>query len=160
MAAKVANYTTSGLSLDTATRRAVSEMAPSGRPCSVTAINTEGEYSIQSTARVFYTALGSSDSPPQSFLCPTTFPILPQHFIYIDAQLTAGLSRYPTTPGHTLAILPQSNGDLFSLKRNDFTRTMLKIVKVAATLRRFYDVGRCALVTEGGSSLSILPFMA
>ena len=147
----------SGLSLNTAARRAVSEMAHSGRPCSVTAINTEGEYSIQSTARVFYTALGSSDNPPQPFLCPTSIPILPQHFIYNGARLIAGLSRYPTTPGHTLAILRQSNVDLFSLKRSDFTRIMLEIVKVAITLRRFYNVGRCALVAEGGNSLSILP---
>jgi len=104
-----------------------------------------------------YTASGSSNSPPQPFLWTTTFPIVPPHVIYNDPRLVAGLSRYPTTPGHTLAIPRQSSVDLFSLKLDDFVGTMLGVSKVAAILRKFYHVGRCALVTEGGESLSIQP---
>lgn len=34
---------------------------------------------------------------------------------------------------------------------------MLELVNVAASLGRFYNVGRCALVPEGGNSQSMLP---
>lgn len=109
-----------------------------------------------SRARLLDTASESSnDRPPSHF--PTTLPFLPQHIIYTDSRHIAGLSRRPTTSGHTLVVLRQSDLDLFSIELKDFTGIMLRIAKVAAVLRQVYDVGRCALVTEGGDSLSILP---
>lgn len=157
MATKVAKYHASGLSLNKATHRAVSDMSGSGGSCAVAAITTEGEMSIESNARLFYTASASSDSPPQACIRPTTFPLLPQHIIYNDNRVVAGLTRFPTTTGHTLIISSQSAIDLFSLRAGDFTKIMVTVSKIAANLRAFYHVRRCALITEGGSSLSIIP---
>ena len=120
-------------------------------------MKTEDEPSTQSTARVFSTALESSENSPQPIICPPVSLFPPQHFIYVDDRLIAGLTCYPATPRHTLAILRQSDVGLFSLEKRDFMRILLKIVEIAATLRGFYNVGRCALVTEGGNTLSILP---
>ncbi|KAI9651772.1 MAG: hypothetical protein M1829_002448 [Trizodia sp. TS-e1964] len=157
VATKVANYHRSGLSLKTATRRAVSDMSLSGKPCAIAAIDSKGVISVQSTAQVFYTALGSSNSPFYPYFCPMTMTINPEHIFYNNSRLITGLSRYPTSPGHTLVILTQSDFDIFSLNLDVFTGIMLCISKVAAILSRFYNIGRCALVTEGSDTLSILP---
>ena len=137
-------------------------MARSGKSCAATAINADainadGECSIHSTARMFQTADGSSNKPAHPYPCPTSIPVLAQHRIYEDAHFIAGLSRHPATPGHTLVVLKALNALLLSLESGDFSRFMLQIAYIASKVRKFYDVGRCALVTEGGNLLSILP---
>ncbi|WEW54613.1 hypothetical protein PRK78_000033 [Emydomyces testavorans] len=89
-------------------------------------------------------------------LSPTAFPIIPSHQFYSDNDLVIGLSRYPTTPGHTVVILNQ-HADLFSLPVDKFVSILGKVSKAASALCQFYYVKRCALVTEGGRSLFILP---
>ncbi|KAL8291008.1 hypothetical protein RB600_006476 [Gaeumannomyces tritici] len=87
---------------------------------------------------------------------PTTVPVLPSHQFYNDGQLLIGHSRYPTTPGHALAIV-QSGTDLFSLGRDEFVNVLTKISKAASLLCARHAVECCALVADGGSSLSLLP---
>ena len=67
-----------------------------------------------------------------------------------------GHSCYPTTLGHTLVLI-KSGTDLFSLPPDAFVDVLTKIAAAASALCRHYKVERCALVTEGGSSLSLLP---
>lgn len=76
--------------------------------------------------------------------------------IYIDGQLLIGHSRHPTTPGHVLAIV-QPGSDLFSLRPDEFVQVLTMISTTASLLGKHYKVGRCALVTEGGSSLALFP---
>ncbi|KAF2806104.1 uncharacterized protein BDZ99DRAFT_466380 [Mytilinidion resinicola] len=85
------------------------------------------------------------------------FPVLAQHVFYNDAQIIAGLSRYPTTRGHSLVSLKQTTVGLFSLDRGDFVKVMTSIKGLTETLEVCYNVGRCARVTEGDSFLSMIP---
>ena len=73
-----------------------------------------------------------------------------------DGHLVIGLSRRPVTRGHALAVV-QSGSDLFSLPPEEFVRVLNKVSKAASVLGEHYKVKRCALVTEGGSSLAVLP---
>lgn len=56
-----------------------------------------------------------------------------------------------------MAILKQSAPNLFSLDQADFLKAMATIKSLGERLRSFYGVGRCALMTEGDHSLSIIP---
>lgn len=135
------------------------DMSVSGKSCSVAAIDTEHAVSVSSTARVFYTASMSSRTDPEFVLQPTTCPFMSDHQIYEDTRLSIGLSRYPTATGQLIAQLGQSirKTDLFSLDCGTFSRIMHTISEVAAVCRQAYNVQRCALVTEGGDSIAIVP---
>jgi beta-aspartyl-peptidase (threonine type) len=87
----------------------------------------------------------------------TTFPVLPQHVFFRDRRIIAGLSRYPTTRGQALVVLEKPGVPLFSLDRQDFLNVMSRVKQFAHALRNFYHVKRCALVTEGNGSISIVP---
>ena len=104
--------------------------------------------------RVFYSAWRSFYDSFTSTYSPT---VLLHHIFYSDNQLQIGLSRCPATAGHTLAILKQPGTDLFSLYLDDFVDLMFKVSMVASMLSNYYGVGRCALVTEGGKTLLLLP---
>ena len=54
-------------------------------------------------------------------------------------------------------ILEQPGVHLFSLDRQKFLDIISSVKYLAHTLHGFYDVGRCALVTEGDVSISIVP---
>ncbi|KAI1432926.1 HIT-like domain-containing protein [Xylaria sp. CBS 124048] len=82
--------------------------------------------------------------------------MLPRLVFYEDNQLLIGHSRTPTTPGHTLVTI-KSGVNLFSLQLDEFIRVMDEIWKAASLLCKHYQVERCALVTEGNESLSLLP---
>lgn len=135
------------------------DMSVSGKSCSVAAIDTEHIVSVSSTARVFYTASMSSSMDPEPVLQPATCPFMSDHQIYEDTRLSIGLSRYPTTTGQLIAQLRQSirKTDLFSLDCRTFSGIMHKISEVAEICRQAYNVQRCALVTEGGDSMAIVP---
>lgn len=156
IAAKLANYHASGLDLPNAARKAILEIPRMDEPCAVLAINNEGTIALESTARLFYTASGSSGHPSWPLICPTTVPILPQHIIHQGPRIIAGLSRYATTPGHTLATI-QGGQELFSLSSDIFLTNMQTVACIAGTLRTFYMVARCALATDGGGISSIIP---
>ncbi len=112
---------------------------------------------MQSTARLFSTASASSEEQFSAGQARTTFPILPQHEFFRNHQIVTGLSRFPTTRGHSLVNLVQTATGLFSLDQESFVQVMLNTKQHANKLRDFYKVERCALVTEGNNSISILP---
>jgi L-asparaginase / beta-aspartyl-peptidase len=124
------------------------------KPC---ALDVQGKFFVQYTIPLFSTA-----SAPTSYQCTVdmsraTFPLLPQHVFFRNQRIVASLSRYPTTRGQSLVTLEQPNMHLFSLDRHDFLEIMSSVKHLAHALRGFYDVRRCALVTEGDGSLSIFP---
>lgn len=86
----------------------------------------------------------------------TSFPIIPSHKFYDDGNIAIGLSRYPTTPGHTIMQIKRPS-DLFSQPITEFVVILTKASEAASILSEYYAVKRCALVTEGGNSLIILP---
>ena len=154
---QVSSYYASGVNLNRVTCRAVSDTAHLDKPFAVAAMNAEG-IAVESSAQALNIAsASSSDVIVKNSIYPTSFPILPQHVFYDDSKLLAGLSRCPTMPGHTLAILKHASTNIFSLQRDDFVQTMLRIRELGGILRKFYKVGRCALVTEGDSSITLLP---
>ncbi|KAL8995646.1 MAG: hypothetical protein Q9169_004655 [Polycauliona sp. 2 TL-2023] len=159
LATKVANQYSRGFDVETATRRAVSQFALTGKPCAVIGLDNRGQMSVQSTAQSFSTASACSDhqhQPTMALRC-TTYPVLPQHVFFRGQQIIAGLSRFPTTRGQSLVTLNQPGVHLFSLDRQDFLDVMTNVKYLARTLHDFYNVGRCALVTEGNGSVSIIP---
>lgn len=76
--------------------------------------------------------------------------------MYHDDHVLTGYSRYPTTLGHTVAIIQRSS-HLFSLSQSGFVHVLHSLRKTASVLQKYYKVGRCALITEGGNSLTLLP---
>ncbi|KAK3936397.1 nucleophile aminohydrolase [Diplogelasinospora grovesii] len=102
VAANVAKYHALGSSLSDAARQALRHISATGASCALAA----------------------------TCLYPTTFPVLPSHEFYKDDQLLIGHSRYPTTLGHTLAIV-ESGADLFSLQPAEFVDALTKISTTA-----------------------------
>ena len=135
------------------------EMSVSGKSCSIAAIDIQDRVSISSTAKVFYTASMSSLTDSESVLVPPTCPFMLRHMVYEDARLAIGLSRYPTTRGQLITQSKQlkRGKDLFSLDYEDFLSIFRIMPKVAAACCETYNVQRCALVTEGAHSISIIP---
>jgi beta-aspartyl-peptidase (threonine type) len=157
LATKLANYHTSGFELAGAAHRAITEFSQSNKTCATVAMDSAGKISISSTARVFYTASASSNRPIQANLQPATHPILRQHIFHHGLQTIAGLSRFPSTKGHTNVVLRSAKDDLFSLDLAEYMRTMIEVREVAGVLRNYYDVARCALAADGSDVLSIVP---
>ena len=149
----------SGLDLASATQRAVMDMSVSEKSCAIAAMDTEHAVSISSTAKIFYTATGSSETNPESVLQPTTCPYMLHHLVYNDTRLSVGLSRFPTARGQLVAQLGRTLGkdDLFSLDCGEFLDIMQIISKVAAACCQAYNVQRSALVTDGGDCIAIIP---
>ena len=149
----------SGIDLASATQRAVMEMSVSGKSCSIAAMDTKNAISISSTAKIFYTASGSSNTNPESMLQPTTCPCMLDHLVYNDTRLSVGLSRFPTARGQLVAQLGQILGkrDIFSLECGQFSDIMKIISEVAAACCQAYSVQRSALVTDGGDTIAITP---
>ena len=149
----------SGLDLASATRRAIMGMSISGKSCSIAAIDVQGRISISSMTKVFYTASMSSLTDLESVLVPPTCPFMPNNVVHADARLAIGLSRYPTTRGQLITqsneLMPEK--DLFSLDYRDFLSIFRIMPEVAAACCETYNVQRCALVTEGAHSISIIP---
>ena len=127
--------------------------------CSIAAIDTQSEVSISSTAKVFYAASMSSSTDSESALLPPTLPFNLHHVVYEDSRLAIGLSRYPTTRGHLITQLNplMAGNDLFSLDCDNFSAIFQVMWEVAAVCYQAYYVQRCALVTEGVHSISIIP---
>lgn len=156
VAGNIARYYTSGHSLEKAVARALGDVSDAGISYAVAAIDAKGNSVIESTARLFSVAWGSSDASTKSCLQPNTLPVLQRHEIYRDEQVLIGHSRYPTTPGHIVAII-QRDSDLFSLPQEDFVNVLKLISQTSSCLKKYYGVERCALITEGSKFLSLLP---
>ena len=88
VANKAAAYYMSGLGLASATKRAVMDLSVSRKSCSIAAMDTGHEMSVDSTAKIFYTASGSSATDPESALQPTTCPCMLHHLVYNDTRLS------------------------------------------------------------------------
>ncbi|KAI9776605.1 MAG: hypothetical protein M1835_005470 [Candelina submexicana] len=157
VATKLARYHSSGRELGQAANRALMEFSQSDKTCAILAMDSAGTISSASTAQVFYTASSSSDSPIQVNLQPPTHPLFPHHTFHNGSQTFAGLSRRPTTKGHAHVVLQTTKHDLFSLDLDKYMQTMLEAYQVAGVLRSYYDVARCALITNGSDILSVIP---
>ena len=159
VASKAADYYMSGLDLASATRQAVMKMSVSGKSCSIAAIDIDNGVSISSTARVFYAASMSSLTDSESGLLPPTFPFMLHRVVYENARLAIGISRFPTARGQLITQLNplMARNDLFSLDCANFWSIFQIMPEVAAACCQTYNVQRCALVTEGANSISIIP---
>ena len=80
-----------------------------------------------------------------------------QAVVYKNDLIVAGLADYPSTPGHTKVQLRRKQSQLWEYADTDFIHVMTTIETLAESIRETYGVQRCALVTTGGSTLSIIP---
>lgn len=147
VAASIAKYSTSGHSLSDAVRRTLEEASGNGWSCAVAAIDAQGNVAIESTARHFPTVSGSSTTSPEFRFHPTTMPILGFQTIYRDDLVSIGLSRYPTTSGHTIDTLERQQ-DLFSLAKDDFVRLFTVLSRTAGALTKL-DAALLSLKATG-----------
>lgn len=85
-----------------------------------------------------------------------TIHLLPQHVIYRDTLVTAGLTRYPTTPGHVHVTL-HSVGKLMSLPLMTFLEVMHTVRRISATLNSGFHTHRCGLTCDGSGIISLIP---
>lgn len=86
----------------------------------------------------------------------TTILLLPQHTIYQDQLLSAGLTRYPTTPGHTV-ISCHAIPALMSLQLSRFVQILAVVRRLSSVVSSSYGAARCGLVCDGSSTLSVIP---
>ena len=129
------------------------QTAPSA--CAIAAIDASGRIAIESSGRVFPVASCTPDGPVASVLS-TTIHVLPQHIIYHDRLVTAGLTRYPITPGHAVVVC-HGVEELFSLPLLKFLDFMYTARLLSETLISGSNAQRCGLTCNGSGILSLLP---
>ena len=94
---------------------------------------------------------------PQVETMSATSNLFLQTKVYQIDLIVAGLAHYPNTPGHTKVELCHKQRQIWEYDDTDFIHVMTTIKTLAESIRRTYDVQRCALVTTGGLTLSIIP---
>ncbi|KAG2414962.1 hypothetical protein HFD88_006150 [Aspergillus terreus] len=138
-----------GHSLRGAGRQAVDPISRAGASCAVVAVDASGESVVDSNARHFSIAWGSSSTSPKILIHSITVPVLPTLQFFEDSHMVIRNSRYPSTRGHTVAALKLGASNLFALPLDDFLHVMHVLHATAAVLGEYYKVERCALITEG-----------
>ena len=86
-----------------------------------------------------------------------TTPLLPEHTFFQDSSVSAGLTRHPLTPYHTLIVCHGSD-DLMSLNLPDFLTVLTTVRHIAFALSATTEVLRCGFVCDGSGIISIIPF--
>lgn len=125
--------------------------------CTILALNRWGQSSVQSSGRAFLHT-SSSASGTQVSCSGTTIPLLRQHVFYQDRMLSAGFTRYPISSGHTLLTL-NSALPIMSLKPPDFLEVLRSSRQLSWPVCSSAGAKRCGLVSDGGSSLSLIPLL-
>jgi len=74
-----------------------------GATCSILALSKTGQVTVESSGRLFVTAMGSgmvgntsTESHREVHFVPNTLPILPRHEFIRDGHFVAGAYRYPS----------------------------------------------------------------
>ncbi|KAL2353405.1 nucleophile aminohydrolase [Cryomyces antarcticus] len=105
----------------------------------------------EATHRAVLEMAEASNQP--SSLFSTTLPVFPQHCVVETPYIMAGLSRYPTARGQVIAVT--RDGDL--LRSNNLVSHIAVAQRIARALKSIYSVARCALVSDGSDTFSIVP---
>ncbi|MCJ1356690.1 MAG: hypothetical protein MMC33_006685 [Icmadophila ericetorum] len=149
------------LTLKNAVEQTIDSMRDDPTPCAVIALSADGTTEIQSSGRIFFTASSCHtdfksrgkgkclDSPDDAK------SVLPQHYIFQDSDISAGLTRYPITPGHVL-ISYRWDIDIMSLDLPSFLTLLMGTRKVAAATSYIYRA-QCGMITDGGKTISLVP---
>lgn len=157
LASKV-NLLQQNVPLGDAVRNAITAKAlthPSA--CAVLALNRWGQSSVQSSGRTLLHA-SSSARGTQASCSGTTVPLLPQHVFYRNRTLSAGLTRYPTSPGHTVLTLNPAL-PIMSLQLPNFLEVLQSARQLSWPVCRSTGAKRCGLVCDGGSTISLIPLL-
>ena len=155
--ARVARHYSNGLSVAEAADTALQDVASSSETCAILALDACGNVGIASNARSFSVALARNGRPSTVSFWPATSTIWPQAVLYEDETVVAGLTTYPSTPGHTKIALRRHDACLLSLHDLELARVMLVIKQLAGALLNAYTARRCALVTTGSNTISLIP---
>ncbi|KAL8700967.1 MAG: hypothetical protein Q9201_005159 [Fulgogasparrea decipioides] len=123
--------------------------------CAILAIDRLGQSGIQSSGRCFLHAFSSAGGT-QASSSGTTIPLLPQHTFYRNQSLSAGLTRYPTSTGHTV-ISCHATSALMSLQLSRFVQALAVTRRLSSVVSSTYGAARCGLVCDGSSVLSLIP---
>ncbi|KAH9949129.1 hypothetical protein B0H21DRAFT_820318 [Amylocystis lapponica] len=121
----------------------------------VIAVNDLGQLVIHSTSRLFFAA---ARGPTQAAICGAIVSDgtpLPQN-VFMKGKITAGLSHMPTTKGQAIVTWPGGE-TLFSLSADRFPRVLAEVQSLASVIGTHLNVGRVALVSDGGMTLQLVP---
>ncbi|RSL39181.1 hypothetical protein CEP54_016358, partial [Fusarium duplospermum] len=129
-----------------------------GQTCAVVALDATGQSVMCSNARLFWTASSSSSSPAVVLPVENTIPFFPQHSFYNHGGVSAGLSRFPLSPGQAVVVCPRGV-PLISLQKSEFQTFMKTVRDISVAVRDAVSAKSCGLVTGDSSSVSIMPFM-
>lgn len=158
IAAKVVQCYSEGNSAQNAVDKVLEDFSQTGESCAILALDSSGNVGIASNARSFSVGLVQHRSAPVMGLWPSTIQCLPQATFYYDDLVKVALAAYPSTPGHTkIEVRGSSAADLLSMSDSDLVHVMKVARMQAAALTRHWNAHRCALVTTGDSSISLLP---
>lgn len=141
--------------LDQATRQIIlRRLERVATDCTIIAIDSSGQVSIQSSGRAFLVASCTSSNSAASVI-GTTLPLFSQHTFYRNSLLTAGFTRYPWTPGQVVAALNEN--DLWSMSSENFLDTMSTLRGLSRVLNDELKTYRSALSYDGGRIISLIP---
>ena len=96
-----------------------------------------------------------TSSSSKGSVIDTTLPLLSQHIFYRDSVISVGLDRYPTAPGHMIAMCDET--DLLSLAAPSFLRVISTLRGLSTIVSSGLQVQRCALCCDGGKLVSMIP---
>ncbi len=133
-----------------------------GATCSILALSKTGQVTVESSGRLFVTAMGSgmvgntsTESHREVHFVPNTLPILPRHEFIQDGHFVAGAYRYPSTPGYTV-VITRGSIDISSLGLHDFISLFRFTRKVAQALALSAHTQRCAMASDG-QTIHLIP---
>ena len=122
--------------------------------CTIIAIDSTGQVSIQSSGRALLVASCTSSRSTASVI-GTTLPLFSQHTFYQNSLLNAGFTRCPWTSGHVVAALNQN--DLWSMSAENFLDVMSTLRGLSWILNDALKTYRSALSYDGGRVVSLIP---
>ncbi|KAG5638098.1 hypothetical protein H0H81_001865 [Sphagnurus paluster] len=124
-----------------------------GALCSVLALDSTGQGTVESSGPLFVIATGSkmpgsTELRREVHFASSTIPLLPRHEFMQDGHFVAGAYRYPSTPGHAV-VLTRGAIDIPSLYLDDFMNLFQFTRKAAQALTSHTRVRRCAMASDG-----------
>ncbi|KAI9826713.1 MAG: hypothetical protein M1826_006595 [Phylliscum demangeonii] len=92
----------------------------------------------------------------QSMSMASTIPLYPQRTFYTDPLLTVCLNRYPTTPGHAIAVCLGTD-ELMSMSVENFVDVFKTLRRLSNALISAVQAKRAGLVSDGSDTISVVP---
>lgn len=157
-ASTIAQAYAAGHSLDAALQAELDSLSKqNSAQGGVIAVNQLGQVSIKASSQIFFVAAsGPTQSPLATVRLSSSAPLTQN--VFLEGRIIAGLAHAPSARGQATVTWPQNGGEtLFNLPADRFARTLEETRSVANVLAEQQKVTRVALVSDGSSSLHLVP---